>query len=88
MMEEDPDMARCYMSNIKQLGYDLTMFVVGGLILGGILSDWLKELLKENKDNKDFLVGCKLAAAKILVNTVRNSFVDFNALNSIGEPLT
>ena len=31
--------------------YDSTMFVLGGLILSALLSDWLKELLAET--------GCK-----------------------------
>ena len=88
MMAEDPDMARCYKSNLKQLGYDMMLFLIGGTLLGGALTKWLKELLNENKDNEDFMKGCQLAAANVAVWTVKNSFLDFNLFQSIGEPLT
>ena len=88
LMAEDSDMARCYKNNIQQLGYDMFMFLVGGVIIGGLLAKWLKELLKDNKDNKDFLTGCELAAANVAVWTVKNSFLDFNFFDSIGSPIT
>ena len=32
----------------------MMMFVLGGLLLSALLSDWLDELLKDNKKNKDY----------------------------------
>ena len=87
MMNEDPSMAKCYRSNMIQLGYDLALWLIGGGIIGGLLAEWLKELLEENKDNDDFLTGCALTGANIAVWSVKNSFADFNMFESIGSPL-
>lgn len=88
LAQEDPDLARCYRSNVIQLLYDLSLWLIGGALLGGILGDWLKELLEDNRDNDDFIDGVKLAAANVAVWTVKNSFMDFNMFESIGSPLT
>lgn len=64
------------------------MFGIGGCLLGGILTGWLKDLLEENKDNTDFMTGVGLAAANVAVRTVKNSFLDFNIADSLGGPLT
>lgn len=87
LMQEDPDMARCYKDNFQKLAIDLAFFLLGGCLLGGLLSDMLKDLLKENKDNTDFITGCKLAAANVAVRSVTNSFMDFNWFESMGNPL-
>ena len=63
------------------------MFTLGGLLLGAILSDWLDELLKDNKKNKDLSTGIALAAANIAVMSVKNSFMDFNMFTSVLGPL-
>lgn len=83
---QDENLQRCYRSNIKQLGYDVLMFMVIGSILGGLLGDWLKELKEDNKDNTDFIKGLQIAGANIAVLSVKNSFMDFNFINSVGSP--
>lgn len=83
----DLDLQTAYRSNIKQLGYDLLMFFVVGSILGAWLGDWLKDLEKENKKSTDFMDGVKVAAAKIAVMSVNNSFMDLNMFKSIGSPI-
>lgn len=88
LMQEDPDMARCYKSNMIQLAYDMLLFIFGGVLLGEALGDWLKRLLDDNKDNEDFVVGLQLAAANVAVWSIKNSFLDFNIFDSIGGPLT
>lgn len=84
---EDEKLRLIYRNNIKQLGIDLTMFLVGGLLITGLLADWLKDFEKEKKEEDDLTSRIQLAAAKIAVQSVRTSFVDFNFFNSIGDPL-
>lgn len=85
--EENDILRICYRSNLKQLGIDLFMFGILGSLLGSLLGDWLEDLKRENKDNKDFVTGCGIAAANIMVYSVKNSFLDFNFFDSIGSPL-
>lgn len=84
---DDERLRNVYRSNIKQLGYDLSMFTIGGLLLGAILSDWLDEMLKDNKKNRDLSTGMALAASNIAVMSVKNSFMDFNMFTSVLGPL-
>lgn len=84
---DDDTLRNCYRSNLLQLGIDLFMFGLVGTISGLMLGDWLEDEKKENKKNRDLLVGMQLAAANIFVYSVRNSFLDFNFFQSIGEPL-
>lgn len=71
-------------NNLKQLLYDIGMFIIGGCVIGALLGDWLKDLKKDNKKNRDFLTGLGIAAANVAVLSVKNSFLDFNAAESIG----
>lgn len=83
----DEKLRNAYRSNIKQFLYDSTMFVLGGLILSALLTDWLKDLLEDNKKNRDLSTGIALAAANIAVMSVKNSFLDFNFIESVGSPV-
>lgn len=83
----DEKLRNTYRSNIKQFLYDSTMFVLGGLILSALLTDWLKDLLEDNKKNRDLSTGIALAAANIAVMSVKNSFLDFNFIESVGSPV-
>ncbi len=84
----DENLQLAYRNNIKQFGYDLMMFLIGGCIVGALLGDWLDELKKDNIKNKDFVTGLGIAAANIAVMSVKNSFMDFNAVESIGGAIT
>lgn len=84
---EDPNLRNCYRSNMKQITYDMLMFLVLGSILGALLGDWLKELKDENEDNTDFMTGVKLAGVNVLAASVKNSFLDLNFVESIGSPI-
>lgn len=84
---DDERLRQAYRNNIKQFTYDLSLFILGGTILSAILGDWLDDLLKENKDSDDLLTGLQLAAANIAVMSVRNSFLDFNFIESIAGPI-
>ena len=86
--DEENDILRiCYRSNIKQFGIDLFMFAILGSLLSALLGDWLDDLKKENKDNRNFITGLSVAAANVMVYAVKNSFLDFNFFDSIGSPL-
>ena len=84
---EDSNLKTAYRSNIKQFLYDLIMFALVGSILGILLGDWLDELKKDNKKNRDFVEGLKVAAANIAVMSVKNSFLDLNFIDSVGTPI-
>lgn len=85
--ESDDKLRLAYRSNMKQLGYDLMMFAIIGSLLGALLGDWLDELKDENKQNRDFTTGLGIAAANIAVMSVKNSFLDLNFFDSIGNPV-
>ena len=85
--EEDEKLQLAYRSNIKQAGYDLFMFLIIGSLLGALLGDWLDELKEDNKKNKDFITGLGVAAANVAVMSVKNSFLDFNFIDSVGNPV-
>ena len=82
----DPYLKKVYKCNMQQLAYDLIMFAVIGSILGALLGDWLDNLKKENRKNRDFVTGLGVAAANVAVMSVKNSFLDFNFFSSIGSP--
>lgn len=84
----DSNLRLAYRNNIKQFGYDIALWIIGGTIIGGLLGDWLKELKEDNRKNKDFFTGLYIAGANIGVMAVRNSFMDFNAADSVGGVLT
>lgn len=79
---ENEDLQRVYRANIKKIIFDLTAFFVGGLFISGALSEWLKELIKENKNATDMASAIQVAAAEIAVQSVGNSFMDFNFMES------
>ena len=83
---DDANLQLAYRNNIKQVGYDLMMFVIGGCIMAALLGDWLDEL--KDPKNKDFIQGLGVAAANVAVMSVRNSFLDFNTWDSVGGALS
>lgn len=85
---DDPMLRNVYRSNVKQLAYDFTIWMMGGVLLAGLLGDWLKELKEDNKDSNDLSTACKLAAANIFVASMKNSFLDFNTSDSLFSPVT
>ena len=77
-----------YRNNIKQFTYDLSLLIIGGTIISALLGDWLDDLLKENKDSDDLLTGLQLAAANVAVMSVNYSFLDYDFLESIVNPIS
>lgn len=85
--ESDENLRNCYRSNIRQFEFDMFMLLVGGVILGGLLKDWLKDIKEESRENTDFMEGCILAAANVGIMSVKNSFLDFNFIETVGSPV-
>lgn len=84
---EDPELRALYRSNLIQLVYDTTMFVVVGTIVTGLMQDWDDELKKEAKDSGKVDDAAVAAAAHMCLKMVSSSFGDFNFIESIGNPL-
>lgn len=82
---EDSNLRNAYRSNVKQLGYDLMMFLVVGNILAMILGSAYDDE-KKNSSETDMGDALKLSAMNIAIKSVRNSILDFNFINSIGDP--
>lgn len=79
---ENEDLRIVYRSNLKKILFDLLAFFFGGLLLSGVLSEWLKDFLKENKNANDLLSATQVGAAEIAVQAVQSSFMDFNFFES------
>ena len=82
---EDANLRNAYRSNVKQLGYDLMMFLIVGNILAMILGSAYDDE-KKNSSETDMGDALKLSAMNIAIKSVRNSILDFNFINSIGDP--
>lgn len=63
------------------------MWMVLGPVLGAILLGWEKDI-KENEDMDEVGTELKFIAVDLLTRTVRNSFLDFNVLDSLVSPVT
>ena len=83
---EDEMLRNVYRSNIKQLGFDLFMFVVAGNIIGLLLSGLLDDLKKKAKESRSIKDGFTAAAVNIALMSAKSSFSDFNALITVGNP--
>lgn len=70
--------------NIKQLVYDMAMFLMIGPLLVGMMQDWDDELNDEVKTVDDAAIA---TAAHMAMKMVSSSFGDFNFIESIGSPL-
>ena len=62
------------------------MFILGGQIICGLISGYLDDLTKES-DVHDPADQAGLVMMRLLYATLRNSFADFNMLDSIGSPM-
>lgn len=80
----DKDFDRIYKSNLQQLLFDSTMFLIVGGIMENVGTRWLKQLGEDVDDS--LLDALALNAANIAVRSLQNSFLDFNFFESIGQP--
>lgn len=82
---EDPSLRATYRSNFVQLIYDFSTFALVGTGICASLGNW-RDDLEENSEKDSIIDGFKLAMADIAVKSARNSFLDFNFIDSIGDP--
>lgn len=82
---EDLNLRTAYRSNMKQLGYDLIMFMLVGNIIAAALAGAYDDE-KKNSSETDMSDALKLSAYNIAIKSVKNSFLDFNFIDTIGDP--
>lgn len=82
---EDLNLRTAYRSNMKQLGYDLIMFMLVGNIIAAALAGAYDDE-KKNSSETDMGDALKLSAYNIAIKSVKNSFLDFNFIDTIGDP--
>lgn len=81
----DKNLQTTYRNNIVQLYYDCFMFMLLGPMLVAAMQDWFNDE-KKTADKKDLGDGVYLSAINIARLCIKNSFLDFNFIQSIGEP--
>lgn len=86
--EPDEILQLAYRQNLKQLSYDLFMWIFSSVFIAALLQDWLDDINKDSRKNTEFSEGLKMAAARVALMSVKNSFMDFNIFTSISEPIT
>lgn len=84
-IRDDPDFGNVYRANLMQLAYDLTLSAVVGAFVNSYTSDMMRKL-RANADKSSIIDGAELAALNIITKSLQKSFLDFNFLDSIGEP--
>lgn len=82
----DPSMRATYRQNLRQLWVDLIGTLLLGSLIGGILSEKDKDLIKEAKDSGDLTDAMLASISHIGVRSWVNSAADFNALNNVISP--
>lgn len=79
---KDLDERRAYISNYKQLGYDLGMWIiVGSLLTGSIVSTSQEYMKEQGNDTMDKAVAN--TAIAFSTNLLKHSLLDFNFVDSI-----
>ena len=84
----DPMLRNVYRSNIKQFGFDIIMFLLGGCIISALLQQLFKEFKSEVKQNPTLTNAGLLSAVNVAFKSVTNSFIDYNFGQSLAEPVT
>ena len=84
----DENLRLAYRSNLKQIVYDLVMFLVIGNLVAFVLGDWADDEEDEwRKDKGDTGKASEYMMANFLYKTFDNSFRDFNMISSIWDPM-
>lgn len=84
---EDENLRNLYRVNLRQLLYDLFMFLIFGSIITGVLKGWDDELAKEAKESGSIDQAVVASGAHMAIKMVTSSFLDLNFVESIGSPI-
>lgn len=83
------DVIQVRASNLKLIAHDLLLWAILGLLIGGLLTKYLKEQERANKTRKlGFGEMTVQAAEGIFVSSLVSSTQDLGALNDLASPLT
>ena len=84
---EDENIATIRRANMKQLGTDIVIYGIIGLLIAGLLmGDWDKDMQKEAKDTGDFSDAIKATALHLTRISLGQSADDFCWWSTIGNP--
>lgn len=83
----DPGMRATYRNNIRQLWLDLLGALIVGALIGGLLADKDKDLIKEAKDSGNLSDAAFASIFNIGTKSIAYSADDFNAFKSITGPV-
>lgn len=86
---ENEDIIRTRAANLKLVAHDLLVWSILGLLIGGLLTKYLKEQAKADKSRQLSFGEMSLRHAEsIFVSSLVSSTDDLGALNSLASPLT
>lgn len=80
--QTDPRLRRLQLSNLRQLSYDVMMYLIMGCFVGNALSNFAKEFLKEHPDD-NLANAVANTSINLGVGLFNSSTQDFNALSSL-----
>lgn len=79
---KDADLSRAYISNYKQLGYDIFMWMIVGSLLAGSLEKSANDYIKE-RGNDTANKAVANATLSFSIGVLNHSFLDFNFMDSL-----
>lgn len=82
-----PELRAAYKRNYRQLWTDLLAILLLGTILGSMLTDWNKEVIKDAKEDGSFGAAIGACTSNIFTKSFLSSVQDFNALKSVFDPM-
>lgn len=84
---DDEDLQRMYRSNLKQIAYDIILFLLIGIGASGAIASWGEEATKNAKETGSVSDGFNASMINLGGKMVKNSALDFAFWDSIGSPL-
>ena len=83
----DPDLLRMYRANLRQILYDIIVYLVVGTLFGGVMAAQGQKLTKKANETGSISDGMVASAVNLSAKMLGNSANDFAFWDSIGTPL-